>query len=264
MAGRNELDEAAGSLLVHLLRSEQSVAIAEALPAEALTSDRYRSVARACDCNMPLVDQHPVAGSSALSCSAALSTYPPRKSTSRFLAIGSWRSGSHSRDDYSAKYRGRDIPTRGRCETRARADNQRGAGARRLAPIQSKTHYRAQFPGTDCRNNFARSCVVQENIRGSCTMAQSAHFRTAAVVFAAALALTPVAHAQNWRHDGHHSHHGGGNAAGAAIIGGIVGLGVGAAIASGGGYYAPPPVYYGAPPGYYYAPPPPVYYGYGY
>ena len=95
-------------------------------------------------------------------------------------------------------------------------------------------------------------------------MAQSAHFRTAAVVFAAALALTPVAHAQNWRHDGHHSHHGGGNAAGAAIIGGIVGLGVGAAIASGGGYYAPPPVYYGAPPGYYYAPPPPVYYGYGY
>jgi hypothetical protein len=39
---------------------------------------------------------------------------------------------------------------------------------------------------------------------------------------------------------------GGGNAAGAAIIGGIIGLGVGAAIAS-HGYYAapPPPVYYG-------------------
>ena len=49
----------------------------------------------------------------------------------------------------------------------------------------------------------------------------------------------------------------------AAIIGGIIGLGVGAAIAS-NGYYAapPPPVYYGAPPAYYYAPPPPVYYGY--
>jgi hypothetical protein len=94
-------------------------------------------------------------------------------------------------------------------------------------------------------------------------MAQSAYFRTAAVTFAAALALAPVAHAQNWHHDGRHSHHGGGNAAGAAIIGGIVGLGVGAAIASGGGYYAPPPpVYYGAPRGYYYAPPPPVYYGY--
>jgi hypothetical protein len=96
-------------------------------------------------------------------------------------------------------------------------------------------------------------------------MAQSAHFRTAAVTLAAALALTPVAHAQNWHHDGRHSHRGG-NAAGAAIIGGLVGLGVGAAIASGGGYYAPPPpVYYGAPRGYYYAPaPPPVYYGYGY
>jgi hypothetical protein len=53
-------------------------------------------------------------------------------------------------------------------------------------------------------------------------MAQSAHFRTAAVVFAAALALAPVAHAQNWHHDGRHSHHGGGNAAGAAIIGGLV------------------------------------------
>jgi hypothetical protein len=56
------------------------------------------------------------------------------------------------------------------------------------------------------------------------------------------------------------SHHRGNNV-GAAIIGGLIGLGVGAAIAS-GGYYAPPaPVYYGAPPGYY-APPPAVYYGY--
>jgi predicted PurR-regulated permease PerM len=43
VAGRNELDEAAGSLLVHLLRSQQPVNIADALPAEALTSDRYRS-----------------------------------------------------------------------------------------------------------------------------------------------------------------------------------------------------------------------------
>jgi len=51
--------------------------------------------------------------------------------------------------------------------------------------------------------------------------------------------------------------------AGAAIVGGLVGLGVGAAIAS-GGYYAPPPVYYGPPPGYYAPPPPAVYYGYGY
>ena len=43
VAGRNELDEAAGSLLVHILRSQQSVAIADALPAQALTSDRSRS-----------------------------------------------------------------------------------------------------------------------------------------------------------------------------------------------------------------------------
>jgi predicted PurR-regulated permease PerM len=42
MAGRNELDEAAALLLVHLLRSEYSAAIADALPAEALTSDRDR------------------------------------------------------------------------------------------------------------------------------------------------------------------------------------------------------------------------------
>ena len=47
---------------------------------------------------------------------------------------------------------------------------------------------------------------------------------------------------------------------GAGIIGGIVGLGVGAAIASNGYYAPPPPVYYGYPYGYY--TPPPVYYGY--
>jgi hypothetical protein len=44
VAGRNELDEAAASLLVHLLRSEHSVRMEEALPAEALASDRYRSL----------------------------------------------------------------------------------------------------------------------------------------------------------------------------------------------------------------------------
>jgi hypothetical protein len=43
VAGRNELDEAAAALLVHLLRSEHSAEVAEALPAEALTSDRYQS-----------------------------------------------------------------------------------------------------------------------------------------------------------------------------------------------------------------------------
>ena len=39
VAGRNELDEAAAALLVHLLRLEHSVRIGEALPAEALASD---------------------------------------------------------------------------------------------------------------------------------------------------------------------------------------------------------------------------------
>jgi predicted PurR-regulated permease PerM len=43
VAGRNELDEAAASLLVHLLRSEHFVGMAEALPAETLTSDRHQS-----------------------------------------------------------------------------------------------------------------------------------------------------------------------------------------------------------------------------
>jgi len=41
VAGRNELDEAAALLLVHLLRLEHPVTIAEALPAEALKADRY-------------------------------------------------------------------------------------------------------------------------------------------------------------------------------------------------------------------------------
>jgi len=43
IAGRNELDEAAASLLVHLLCAEHSVRITEALPADGLVSDRYRS-----------------------------------------------------------------------------------------------------------------------------------------------------------------------------------------------------------------------------
>ena len=43
IAGRNELDETAALLLVHLLRLEHPGAIAEALPAEALKSDRYQA-----------------------------------------------------------------------------------------------------------------------------------------------------------------------------------------------------------------------------
>jgi hypothetical protein len=80
----------------------------------------------------------------------------------------------------------------------------------------------------------------------------------------AGLVTAPVGRADH-RHEGHwhgwHGEHHGSNVA-PAIIGGLIGLGLGAAIASGGyGYYAPPPVYYGPPPGYYAPPPPPVYYG---
>ena len=96
---------------------------------------------------------------------------------------------------------------------------------------------------------------------------------TAALV--AGLAIAPAVHAEHWHggyggYGGYHHHGGGGGAAGAAIIGGLLGLGVGAAIASNGGYapgyapgyYAPPYSYYGPPSGYYTPAPPPVYYGY--
>jgi hypothetical protein len=54
-------------------------------------------------------------------------------------------------------------------------------------------------------------------------------------VLVAGLGIAPAAHAQHWHGGGNNYHHGGGgNAAGAAIIGGIIGLGVGAAIASRG------------------------------
>jgi hypothetical protein len=81
----------------------------------------------------------------------------------------------------------------------------------------------------------------------------------------AGLAIAPAARADQWRH--HHHHHNN-NAAGAAIVGGLVGLGVGAAIASGGGYYGwpysyTPYNYYAPPPAYYTPAPPPAYYGYG-
>jgi hypothetical protein len=92
---------------------------------------------------------------------------------------------------------------------------------------------------------------------------RSRFLSTAALV--AALAIAPAVHAEHWHGDYHH-HGGGGGAAGAAIIGGLVGLGVGAAIASNGGYSAPgyyaPPYSYAPPPAYYAPPPPAVYYGY--
>lgn len=85
----------------------------------------------------------------------------------------------------------------------------------------------------------------------------------------AEVAMAPAAPAADWHYHGHPGpgryyapgYHGGGDAAAAAIVGGLIGLGIGAAITSGGAY--PPPAY-GPPPGYYGPPPPGVYYGYGY
>ena len=94
-------------------------------------------------------------------------------------------------------------------------------------------------------------------------MAFRAYFLGTALV--ASLAIVPAAHADHWRggwgydYGRYHNHHRHNNPAAAAIIGGLVGLGVGAAIASGGGYYAPPGYYYDAPPPTYYAPPPAYY-----
>jgi hypothetical protein len=96
-------------------------------------------------------------------------------------------------------------------------------------------------------------------------------FVTAVTVAAllATIALgTGPAQARDWRGRGDYYRGGGGyhrgGGGGAAIVGGLIGLGLGAAIASGNrGYgYAPPPAYYGPPPGYYAPPPPAVYYGY--
>ena len=95
-------------------------------------------------------------------------------------------------------------------------------------------------------------------------MAFPARFLTAAAL-ALSLAVAPAVqaregHGGEWRGGERHfdrGHRGGG--AGAAVIGGLIGLGLGAAIAGGG---VPPPAYYGPPPGYYAPPPPAVYYGY--
>jgi len=64
---------------------------------------------------------------------------------------------------------------------------------------------------------------------------------------ATAIGLTAApAQAQRW-HRYHHYHHHHGDSTGAALLGGLVGLGIGAAIASDNndyydrGYYAPPP-----------------------
>ena len=84
-------------------------------------------------------------------------------------------------------------------------------------------------------------------------MAFRTYLLSAALV--ASLAVAPAAHADHWRggwgygDGGSHHHHHNNNAA-AAIIGGLVGLGVGAAIASGNGYYGAPG-YYAPPPAYY-------------
>jgi hypothetical protein len=86
---------------------------------------------------------------------------------------------------------------------------------------------------------------------------------------ATALTAAAPADAQRWGR-GYRGHRGGGDAAAGALLGGIVGLGVGAAIASNNrGRYYDRGYYYDAPPpppprviyrDSYYAPPPPVVY----
>ena len=97
-------------------------------------------------------------------------------------------------------------------------------------------------------------------------MAIRAKLLAAGALAASLTAVSPAAHADRWHH---YRYYNNGNAAGAAIVGGLVGLGLGAAIASGNGdygwpYYYSPYGYYTPPPAYYTPAPPPVYYGYGY
>jgi hypothetical protein len=83
---------------------------------------------------------------------------------------------------------------------------------------------------------------------------------TVAGLFAATVAISPPAQARS-------------NVA-PAIIGGLIGLGIGAAIGGAAqpppygyqptpppAYYPPPPGYYSPPPQYYAPPPPAIYYG---
>ena len=80
-----------------------------------------------------------------------------------------------------------------------------------------------------------------------------------AALAATTLSAAAPADAQRW--GGYRHYNRGGNAAAGALLGGIVGLGIGAAIASnnGGGRYYDRGGYYGGYNGYngYYAPPPP-------
>jgi hypothetical protein len=117
------------------------------------------------------------------------------------------------------------------------------------------------------RWNFFAGRALSETTNEAEMIALSSR-RVTALALAGALALASVTAAQARDRRGHYDHRhrgGGGGGAAAAIIGGLIGLGVGAAISNQGyappGYYAPPPAYYGPPPGYY-APPPAVYYGY--
>ena len=85
-----------------------------------------------------------------------------------------------------------------------------------------------------------------------------------AVLAATTLSAAAPADAQYYRgYRGYHGYRGGGNVAAGALLGGIVGLGLGAAIAdSGRNRYYDRGYYYDAPPRVvyrdrYYAPPPP-------
>src|SRR5579864_8363693 len=104
---------------------------------------------------------------------------------------------------------------------------------------------------------FARCFIGSPS--GVGPMAFPARFLTAATL-ALSLAVAPAVYARDGhggeRHGGDRGHHGGN--VGGAVIGGLIGLGLGAAIAGS----SAPPAYYEPPSGYYAPPPPAVYYGY--
>jgi hypothetical protein len=92
-------------------------------------------------------------------------------------------------------------------------------------------------------------------------MARRPGILIAALLIAATVAPVPGIARDHGDYRDRDRHHGGGGAT-AAIIGGIVGLGLGAALygsAPPSAYYPPPRGYYQPPP--YYYPPPAVYYG---
>ena len=104
VAGRNELDEAAASLLVHLLRFGTICRDCRSASCGGADIGSLSLFAPARECNMPLADQHSLAGSSALYRPAAFSARTGRAGVGWSLEIGPGRACGYGRDDRSAKY----------------------------------------------------------------------------------------------------------------------------------------------------------------